>query len=76
MDFPHFDGSEPYIWLDKCSVYFALYQIPVTFRVPVALIHMSGAAAHWFQSYKLTLGFQQSEEFVHLWLFQSRFKRL
>jgi hypothetical protein len=25
MDFPHFDGSDVRIWLDKCAAYFAMY---------------------------------------------------
>jgi hypothetical protein len=52
MDFPHFDGSNARIWLDKCEDYFALYQIPLGFRVSAASIHMSGPTAHWFQTYK------------------------
>jgi hypothetical protein len=48
MNFPHFDGSDPRIWLDKCSTYFALYHILVAFRVPAASIHLIGAAAQWF----------------------------
>jgi hypothetical protein len=46
MDSLHFDGCDARIWLDKFSAYFALYQIPPTFRVSVASIHMFGAAAH------------------------------
>jgi hypothetical protein len=42
MDFPHFDESGVRIWVDKCSAYFTMYQIPPTFRVPAASIHMSG----------------------------------
>jgi hypothetical protein len=64
MDSPHFDGSDPRIWIDKCSAYFTLYQIPPTFRVSTASIHMLGVAAHWFQTYKQTPGFQQWEQFL------------
>jgi hypothetical protein len=28
--------------------YFAMYQIPVGFRVSMTSIHMSGPATHWF----------------------------
>jgi hypothetical protein len=48
MDFPHFDGSDAHIWVDKCMSYFAMYQIPVGFRVSMTSIHMSGPATHWF----------------------------
>jgi hypothetical protein len=54
MDFPMFDGTDVHIWLDKCLAYFALYQIPAAFRVSAASLHMTGVAAHWFQTYKLT----------------------
>jgi hypothetical protein len=64
MDFPHFDGCDARVWLDKCSAYFALYQIPLVFRVSVASIHMSGAATHWFQTYKLTPGYQHWDQFT------------
>jgi hypothetical protein len=28
MDFPHFEGTDARIWLDKCLAYFMLYLIP------------------------------------------------
>jgi hypothetical protein len=64
MDFPHFDGTDAHIWLDKCLSYFALYQIPYAFRVSAASIHMSGLAAHWFQTFKMDHGFQQWDKFA------------
>jgi hypothetical protein len=56
-----FEGTDARIWVDKCVAYFALYQIPPNFRVSAASIHMIGDAAHWFQTYKLTLEFQNWE---------------
>jgi hypothetical protein len=64
MYFPHFDGADVRVWIDKCSTYFALYQIPSSFCVTAASIHLSSPAAHWFQTYKLTLSYQQWEQFV------------
>jgi hypothetical protein len=64
MDFPHFNGDDARIWSDKCSAYFALYQIPLAFRVSATSIHMTGPAAHWFQTYKHTPRFQQWEQFA------------
>jgi hypothetical protein len=64
MNFPVFDGTDARIWVDKCAAYFAMYQIPPGFRVSVASIHMTGAAAHWFQSYKHMPGFQIWDQFV------------
>jgi hypothetical protein len=48
MDFPHFDGVDARIGLDKCEAYFELYQIPTTIR---ASLHLLGSVAHWYQSY-------------------------
>ena len=56
MDFPLFEGSDSCIWLDKCEAYFALYHIPDDFQVTAASLHLSGRAAHWFQSYKTVVG--------------------
>jgi hypothetical protein len=64
IDFPHFDGFDPHIWVDKCCAYFTVYQIPPTFWVSATSIHMSGVAAHWFQTYKQTPRFQQWEQFI------------
>jgi hypothetical protein len=52
MDFPPFGGVDAQIWIDKCDSCFALYQIPATFHVSVASLHMTGPAAHWHQTYK------------------------
>jgi hypothetical protein len=52
MDFPPFDGVDAWIWIDKCDAYFALYHIPATFRVLAGSLHMTGPAAHWYQTYK------------------------
>jgi hypothetical protein len=64
MDFSMFDGTDVHVWLDKCLAYFALYQIPAAFQVSVASLHMTGVAAHWFQTYKLTTGFQLWDQFA------------
>jgi hypothetical protein len=53
MDFPRFDGSDVRIWLDMCETYFDMYQIPAMFKVSAAVLHMSGNAAQWYQSFKL-----------------------
>ncbi|KAK1648872.1 hypothetical protein QYE76_066677 [Lolium multiflorum] len=53
MDFPRFSGTDARIWLDGCVSYFLLYDIPDSFRVTSATLHMTGDAAHWFHSYKL-----------------------
>jgi hypothetical protein len=64
MDFLMFDGMDVRIWLDKCLAYFALYQISATFRVSTTSLHMTGVAAHWFHTYKLTASFQLWGQFA------------
>jgi hypothetical protein len=41
-----------------------MYQIPLGFRVSATSIHMIGPAAHWFQDYTHTTGFQDWDNFV------------
>lgn len=53
MDFPKFSGTDARIWLDGCASYFLLYEIPDSFRVTSATLHMTGDAAQWFHAYKL-----------------------
>jgi hypothetical protein len=58
MEFSHFDGVYAMIWIDKCEAYFELYQIPASFGVSAASLHLSGPAAHWYQTYKHSKNFQ------------------
>jgi hypothetical protein len=64
INFPPFDDSDARIWIDKCSSYFSIYQIPPCFQVSAASIHMTRVGAHWFQSYKHTTGFHVWDQFV------------
>jgi hypothetical protein len=64
MDFPHFDGTDVRIWLDKCSAYFHIYAIPPDFRVTAASLHKIDKVVHWFQSYKHSPGSHTWEHFV------------
>ena len=52
MEFPRFDGNDARIWIDKCTTYFAMFQIPEGFRVTTATMYLDGCATHWFQAYK------------------------
>lgn len=52
LDFSRFDGTDVRIWLDKCNVFFTLYQIPCGFRVQAASMHIIDRAAHWYHSFK------------------------
>jgi len=51
LEFPVFDGSNPRVWIKKCSRYFSLCKIPEPQRVDLASIHLKGKAEMWFSSY-------------------------
>jgi len=63
MEFPRFDGTDARIWIDKCTAYFAMFQIPDGFRVTAATMYLDGRAAHWFQAYKDSYGVLSWDEF-------------
>jgi len=50
MNFPLFDGENPKLWLGHCLDYFDMYTVPHHRWVKVATMHMTAAAARWFQS--------------------------
>jgi hypothetical protein len=52
MDFPNFYGTEPKVWLDNCSSYFELYQIPEGMWITAARLHLKDNAARWYQAFK------------------------
>ena len=51
---PSFDGTNPRIWLKKCSRYFRLYGIPEDARVDLASLAMTAKAEVWVTSYLAT----------------------
>jgi hypothetical protein len=63
MGFPKFDGTDVRIWLDKCSAYFQLFQIPEAFKVTAATMSLLDRAAHWYQAYKDSYGDQTWDQF-------------
>lgn len=63
MDFPKFQGSDVRIWLDGCEAYFSFYDIPEVFKVTSTTIHMSGDAANWYHTYKLSHHWPSWSEF-------------
>ncbi|XBH95737.1 hypothetical protein VPH35_086252 [Triticum aestivum] len=50
-DFPRFDGSAPYLWLDRCRAYFDLYRVPAHSWVTTTTLYIEGQAAHWLQAF-------------------------
>ena len=63
MEFTRFDGTDARIWIDKCTAYFAMFQIPEGFQVTAATMYLDGHAAHWFQAYKDSYGVLSWDQF-------------
>ncbi|XP_048565404.1 uncharacterized protein LOC125545493 [Triticum urartu] len=53
-DFPRFDGSAPYLWLDHCLAYFELYKVAPQNWVATVALYIEGQAAHWLQAFRQT----------------------
>ncbi|KAE8812295.1 hypothetical protein D1007_10644 [Hordeum vulgare] len=51
-DFPKFDGSAPYLWIDQCETYFQLYHVPPHSWVTMATLYIEGHAVHWAQAFR------------------------
>ena len=49
MNFPRFDGENPYSWLYKANQYFNIHQTQNNDRIPMASFHLEGEALIWFQ---------------------------
>ena len=64
LSFPHFDGSDPTIWKDKCVDYFTLSNIPEAFWATAAAFHMDDNAAKLLQVYKLEHGLGSWNAFI------------
>ncbi|XP_042992178.1 uncharacterized protein LOC122318678 [Carya illinoinensis] len=47
VDFPKFNGGDPYEWLDKVDHYFRVYDVPRRERVSTACFYLEGRASKW-----------------------------
>jgi hypothetical protein len=63
MDFPNFYGTDPKVWLDNCSSYFELYQIPKGMWIRAARLHLKDNAARWYQTFKQKSNFKSWTHF-------------
>jgi len=50
LDFPRFDGDNPFGWSYKVNQFFDYYQTPQHQRLRMASFHMEGEALVWFQA--------------------------
>ena len=49
MDFPHFNGGDPYEWLDKVEHYFHVYEVAREDKVATACFYLDGKANSWWR---------------------------
>ncbi|XP_042954591.1 uncharacterized protein LOC122291003 [Carya illinoinensis] len=49
VDFPKFNGGDPYEWLDKVDHYFRVYDVPRRERVSTACFYLEGKASKWWR---------------------------
>jgi len=49
VDFPKFNGGDPYEWLDKVDHYFHTYEVPRHERVSTACFYLEGKASKWWR---------------------------
>ncbi|KAG7996275.1 hypothetical protein I3843_01G150700 [Carya illinoinensis] len=49
VDFPKFNGGDPYEWLDKVDHYFHVYEVSREERVSTACFHLEGRASKWWR---------------------------
>ena len=52
--FPKFDGTAPYLWLDRCLAYFVFYKVAAHHWVATTALYIDGQAAHWLQAFRQT----------------------
>ena len=49
VDFPKFNGGDPYEWLDKVDHYFHTYEVSRHERVSIACFYLEGKASKWWR---------------------------
>lgn len=60
---PSFDGSNPRMWIKKCTRYFNLCKIPDDAKVELASLYMINKAEMWASSYMTNRGTVDWDEF-------------
>jgi hypothetical protein len=52
-DCPGFNGTNPIEWLQKCTSFFELHQVPAIYRTHLAILQFHDKANEWYDSYLL-----------------------
>jgi hypothetical protein len=48
LNFPKFDGENPWLWICNCNDYFEMYEVASRRWIKVSTMHLTGAATRWF----------------------------
>jgi hypothetical protein len=64
LSFPKFYGDNPRIWIDKCSDYFIIFNIPDCMWTTTTSLHMEDNAVTLLQLYKIRVGLEDWPTFV------------
>ncbi|KAL5857708.1 hypothetical protein ACOSQ3_005166 [Xanthoceras sorbifolium] len=49
VDFPRFNGGDPYDWLDKANRYFRICEVTRADKVDIASMYLEGEASSWWR---------------------------
>ncbi|WVZ90409.1 hypothetical protein U9M48_036715 [Paspalum notatum var. saurae] len=66
LNFPHFDGENPKLWIIRSESYFDMYGVEQSMWIRVASMHFEGVAARWLQSVERELRFANWAQFCRL----------
>jgi hypothetical protein len=66
IDFPSFNGDEPFNWLRQCEKYFSLATVPIESWVPLTTLHCSGVAQTWWRSLRTPASYVHWAQFCTL----------
>lgn len=57
IDFPRFDGTDPFAWLYKANQFFFFHRTPYPQMLILASIHMEGKTLVWYQDMAESVSF-------------------
>lgn len=50
LEFPKFEGENPRLWLDQCTMFFEVYAARPSLKTRFVALNFKGAAATWLQT--------------------------
>jgi hypothetical protein len=49
IDFPKFDGENPYLWRDNCEMFFEMYDVHPSLKTRFVALNFKDLVAAWLQ---------------------------